>query len=67
MSLMLPHLPPQSHLTKFKKDREVNKFGSSIMMRSKVSPAQLEADLENQMLAWKENPTWVDQPPEIKV
>lgn len=37
------------------------------MMRSKVSPAQLEADLENQMLAWKENPTWVDQPPEIKV
>lgn len=27
----------------------------------------LEVDLEKQLQAWRENPSWADQPPDIKV
>lgn len=36
-------------------------------VRKKESFKTWEVDLERQMQKWRENPYWVDQPPELKV
>ncbi|KAF6165281.1 hypothetical protein GIB67_042697 [Kingdonia uniflora] len=53
----------KSQLNKFSKlnNRETN---STL---PKENHAALEVNLVKQLKAWKENPNWVDQPPEIKV
>lgn len=43
------------------------KLGTPALTKEKASSTPWEVDLEKQMLAWSENPSWVDQPPEIKV
>ena len=43
------------------------KLTTSALGKDKGSFTDLEINLEKQMQAWKENPTWVDQTPEIKV
>lgn len=40
---------------------------SSIMGKDKGSSTEVDVSLEKQLQAWKENPTWVDQSPSIKV
>jgi len=40
---------------------------SSIMGKDKGSSPEVDVSLEKQLQAWKENPTWVDQSPSIKV
>ncbi|GAV61026.1 DUF220 domain-containing protein [Cephalotus follicularis] len=40
---------------------------SSAMRTEKGSSKALEVDLEKQLQAWKENPSWNEQPPVIKV
>ncbi|XP_077220827.1 uncharacterized protein LOC143854652 [Tasmannia lanceolata] len=42
-------------------------LASSVLRKEKKDYTSLEVNLEKQLQAWKENPTWVDQPPEIKV
>lgn len=46
--------------------RPENNDEGSIPRRNNSSSTYVEVDLEKQLQAWKENPTWVDQPPEIK-
>ncbi|KAI4384292.1 hypothetical protein MLD38_002467 [Melastoma candidum] len=46
--------------------RKGGKFGSSARKEGK-SLADFEAEMKEQMQAWKENPTWVEPTPEIKV
>jgi hypothetical protein len=38
-----------------------------LLRKEKGSSIPWEVDVEKQMQAWRENPSWVDQPPEIKV
>lgn len=38
-----------------------------VLRKEKGSSTAWEVDLEKQMQAWTENPSWVDQSPEIKV
>lgn len=40
---------------------------SSIMGKDKGSSTEVDVSLEQQLQAWKENPTWADQSPSIKV
>ena len=43
------------------------KSATSIPEKDRGSSTALDADLEKQLQAWKVNPSWVDQSPEIKV
>ncbi|KAM0984133.1 hypothetical protein FF1_011663 [Malus domestica] len=52
----------KSQLKRLAKDDGVKKV-SSVPKKA----ASLEDDLEKQLQAWRENPSWVDQPPYIKV
>ncbi|PSS26867.1 17-beta-hydroxysteroid dehydrogenase type 6 like [Actinidia chinensis var. chinensis] len=56
----------ESHLRRPVKNDGV-KLTTSALGKDKGSFTDLEVNLEKQMQAWKENPTWVDQTPEIKV
>lgn len=38
-----------------------------VLSKEKESYSALEVSLEKQLDAWKKNPTWVDEVPEIKV
>ena len=38
-----------------------------VLRKEKGSSTAWEVDLEKQMQAWTENPSWVDQSPKIKV
>lgn len=56
----------QSHFKGSVKDEE--KTMSAISIRKpKESSSVFEVGLEKQLQAWKENPTWVDQSPDIEV
>ncbi|KAH1122529.1 hypothetical protein J1N35_005689 [Gossypium stocksii] len=61
----------QNHLkSQFKglaKDNDGFESANSVLEKEKVSFAGLRIDLEKQLQAWRENPSWVNQPPEIKV
>ncbi|KAF5449900.1 hypothetical protein F2P56_030301 [Juglans regia] len=57
----------KSRFQRLAKDMEGVKLGGTPALRKeKRSSTPWEVDLEKQMLAWSENPSWVDQPPEIK-
>ncbi|KZV17821.1 hypothetical protein F511_01630 [Dorcoceras hygrometricum] len=53
------------HLKPFKRDDYSNVLQFSKQNNKELSASLL--NLEKQMYAWKENPHWVDHPPEIKV
>lgn len=58
----------QSQLKNLLKDGK----GENLVRKEKGSSAPAAApalgiDLERQMQAWRENPAWTDQPPQIKV
>ncbi|KAI9168654.1 hypothetical protein LWI28_000049 [Acer negundo] len=57
----------QARFMKFAKDREGENSASSVLRKGKGSSTALEVDLERQLQCWRENPSWADQPPEIKV
>lgn len=40
---------------------------SFFQSKEKESYSALEVNLEKQLDAWRKNPTWIDEPPEIKV
>ena len=42
-------------------------WGRSFPRNGSVTFSASEAELKEQLQAWKENPSWVDKPPEIKV
>lgn len=42
-------------------------WGRSVQRNGSVTFSASEAELKEQLQAWKENPSWVDKPPEIKV
>ncbi|KAJ9169551.1 hypothetical protein P3X46_017732 [Hevea brasiliensis] len=50
-------------LRKLVKDKEQ----ATSVRKEEGSSATLRIDLERQLQSWRENPTWVDQPPDIKV
>ncbi|KAJ9169553.1 hypothetical protein P3X46_017734 [Hevea brasiliensis] len=50
-------------LRKLVKDKEE----ATSVRKEEGSSATLRIDLERQLRSWRENPSWVDQPPEIKV
>ncbi|KAB2097435.1 hypothetical protein ES319_A01G170700v1 [Gossypium barbadense] len=60
----------QNHLkSQFKglaKDNDGFESANSFLEKEKGSFAGLRIDLEKQLQAWRENPSWVNQPPEIK-
>ncbi|GMP82776.1 hypothetical protein CsSME_00036937 [Camellia sinensis var. sinensis] len=56
----------KSHL-KRSGNNDVWKSATSLLGKDKGSSNALEVDLEKQLQVWKENPTWVDHSPEIKV
>ncbi|KAF2292755.1 hypothetical protein GH714_027870 [Hevea brasiliensis] len=53
----------KSQLRKLVKDKEQ----ATSVRKEEGSSATLRIDLERQLQSWRENPTWVDQPPDIKV
>lgn len=53
----------QSQLRKLAKDKEE----VPVVRKEEGSSAALRIDLERQLQTWRQNPSWVDQPPEIKV
>ena len=57
----------QSQLKRLAKDNDGIKSVNSFLRKEKGSSAELGIDLEKQLQAWRENPSWVNQPPEIKV
>ncbi|KAK3223359.1 hypothetical protein Dsin_010384 [Dipteronia sinensis] len=57
----------QARFMKFAKDSEGGNSASSVLRKGKGSSTALEVDLERQLQCWRENPSWDDQPPEIKV
>ncbi|XP_017617712.1 uncharacterized protein LOC108462235 isoform X4 [Gossypium arboreum] len=61
----------QNHLkSQFKglaKDNDGFESANSFLEKEKGSFAGLRIDMEKQLQAWRENPSWVNQPPEIKV
>ncbi|XP_058005717.1 uncharacterized protein LOC110641631 isoform X2 [Hevea brasiliensis] len=52
----------KSQLRKLAKDKEE----SPSVRKEEGSATALRIDLERQLQSWRENPSWVDQPPEIK-
>lgn len=57
----------QSHFKGLTKHNDRTKSGISLGNDKDSSSNLLEINLEKQLQAWKENPTWVDQSPDIKV
>ncbi|KAF8399692.1 hypothetical protein HHK36_015562 [Tetracentron sinense] len=57
----------KSHFKKSAKDDWGGNSASPVLKKEKGSSTALEVNLEKQLQAWKENPVWADQPPEIKV
>lgn len=56
------------HLKRSSKDEDgETTSGSSIPRKEKGPSTGLDLNQEKQLQAWKENPIWADQPPEIKV
>ncbi|OAY34527.1 uncharacterized protein LOC110628290 [Manihot esculenta] len=53
----------KSQLRKLAKDKEE----VPVVRKEEGSSAALRIDLERQLQTWRQNPSWVDQPPEIKV
>lgn len=49
------------------KIEEKTENARSVPLNGKGTNTSFEFNLEKQLLAWKENPTWVDEPPKIKV
>ncbi|KAG2707572.1 hypothetical protein I3760_05G153300 [Carya illinoinensis] len=68
--VQLPHTLQNCLMSRFQrlaKDMEGVKLGTPALRKEKGSSTPWEVDLEKQMLAWSENPSWVDdQPPKIK-
>ncbi|KAI4314335.1 hypothetical protein L6164_027254 [Bauhinia variegata] len=56
----------KSQLSKLAKNDGTNRV-SSIQRNEKQSFSASEAELDEQLQAWRENPSWVDKPPQIKV
>ncbi|XP_020539220.1 uncharacterized protein LOC105644602 isoform X2 [Jatropha curcas] len=50
-------------ISKLAKDND----GATSVGKEEVLPSALRIDLERQLQNWRENPSWVDQSPEIKV
>ncbi|KAM7251158.1 hypothetical protein ACFE04_023041 [Oxalis oulophora] len=68
--VQLPHklkISLQSQLRRLAKDNGGLNFGNAFTRKEKVSSVTLESDLEKQLQPWRENPSWDDQPPQIKV
>ena len=57
----------QSQLKRLAKDNDGIKSVKSFLEKEYSSSAGPGIDLEKQLQAWRENPSWVNQPPEIKV
>lgn len=57
----------KSRLQRLAKDIEGVNSVNPVLRKEKGSSTAWEVDLEKQMQAWTENPSWVDQSPEIKV
>lgn len=57
----------QAQLKKLAKHNESMNLVSSVLGDRKRSSTALDVDLERQLQGWRENPSWIDQPPEIKV
>lgn len=57
----------QSRFQRLAKDIEGVNSMNHVLRKEKGSSIPWEVDVEKQMQAWRENPSWVDQPPEIKV
>ncbi|OMO78252.1 hypothetical protein CCACVL1_14545 [Corchorus capsularis] len=57
----------KSQLKRFPKDNDAIKAMNSFLGKEKSLSAELGVDLEKQLQAWRENPSWGDQSPEIKV
>ena len=57
----------QSRLQRLAKDIEGVNSVNPVLRKEKGSSTAWEVDLEKQMQAWTENPSWVDQSPKIKV
>lgn len=56
----------QSHLSKLAKNEGTNRV-SSVQRNKSGSFIASEAELNEQLRAWRENPSWVDNPSKIKV
>ncbi|XP_022776106.1 uncharacterized protein LOC111317873 isoform X1 [Durio zibethinus] len=57
----------KSQLKRLPKDNDGIKSVNPFFGKERASSAGLGIDLEKQLQAWRENPSWVNQPPEIKV
>ncbi|CAL9750995.1 unnamed protein product [Musa acuminata subsp. burmannicoides] len=57
----------KAHLRKVVKNRQKFDARSPLTLVDRESPIALDTDFHKQLDAWKENSSWVDQPPEIKV
>ncbi|XP_062159018.1 uncharacterized protein LOC133866492 [Alnus glutinosa] len=57
----------KSRFQRLAKDIEGVNSMNHLLRKEKGSSIPWEVDVEKQMQAWRENPSWVDQPPEIKV
>lgn len=57
----------KSHLSHFKKSAKDDKTTNSVLRRENEPLTSSATDLDMQLKAWKENPTWVDETPEVKV
>ncbi|GFP88038.1 glucan endo-1 3-beta-glucosidase [Phtheirospermum japonicum] len=53
------------HHNQLKSDDRITK--STLVTWSNKDSSTMELNLERQLKAWKDNPNWVDQPPDIKV
>jgi hypothetical protein len=42
-------------------------WGRSVQRNGSVAFSASEAELKEQVQAWKENPSWVDKPPVVEV
>ncbi|XP_022776108.1 uncharacterized protein LOC111317873 isoform X2 [Durio zibethinus] len=56
----------KSQLKRLPKDNDGIKSVNPFFGKERASSAGLGIDLEKQLQAWRENPSWVNQPPEIK-
>ncbi|XVF84991.1 hypothetical protein PTKIN_Ptkin17bG0083200 [Pterospermum kingtungense] len=66
--VQLPHkLQSFLKLKRFPKDNDGIEPLNSFHEKENGSSAGLGIDLQKQLQAWRENPSWVNQPPEIKV